>query len=187
MRKSVKWMVLLAGILIAASAVEASERRSERSRSLDGPKIELGSPSNQFTAVDFDAPPPAPGIGGSMPPAPMPATLHPVPEAGPPAVGGTPVPVPAGANLYPCVKYHHERKIAPCAVPMVVAVRDPCAKKDPCGCCEPPKCVMVQICVPPCGCPKVRCKADGAIVRYDYGHYVVSIVSHHGVVSVVYN
>jgi hypothetical protein len=46
---------------------------------------------------------------------------------------------------------------------------------------------MVEICVPPCGTPKITSKHDGAKVRYDYGKYAVNITSRHGVVVVNYD
>jgi hypothetical protein len=91
------------------------------------------------------------------------------------------------AMLYPCVRYKDRHHIAPCAVPMCVAVRDPCAPRDRCGCNGPPKCVLVEICVPPCGCAKITCRHDGTRVRYDYGKYAVNITSRHGVIVVHYD
>jgi hypothetical protein len=70
---------------------------------------------------------------------------------------------------------------------MVVAVQDPCAKYDPCGACGPPKCVLVEICVPPCGSPKVCTRHHGTKVRYDYGKYAVNITSRHGIIVVDYD
>ncbi len=122
----------------------------------------------------------------------QPAPLAPVPEASaakpspdaavvPPAV--EPQPAPQVVELYPCVVYRDERKIAPCAVPMIVAVPDPCAPKD---CCKP-RCVYVKICVPPCGCPKVRVYKVLKKVRYDYGRYAVDITWRRGRIRVDYD
>lgn len=168
--KRTMWILVIGGFLAAAAVLEAKERRSDPSRGRDGtrPDIQLAS------LTEYDTPPPAPGIGGSVPPGPISANAQPMPMS-------------SGMPLYDCVKYHDRHNIAPCAVPMVVAVKDPCAKKDACGCCAPPKCVMVKICVPNCGCPKVCCKHDGARVRYDYGKYAVNITSKHGVVVVDYD
>lgn len=89
--------------------------------------------------------------------------------------------------LYPCVRYKHTGDIAPCAVTKIVKIKDPCAPK-PCGCCAPPpRCVYVAICVPPCGCAKVRSHHNGSRVTYDYGKYEVKITSKHGVVTVSYD
>src|SRR5258708_35057822 len=107
-----------------------------------------------------------------------------------PAVGATPVPTQSVAiPLYHCVKYKDQRKIAPCAVPMIVMVKDPCAKCDRCNPCAAPQCVAVQICVPPCSTcpPKVCCKRGGEYVSYDFGKYRVEIRSKNGVVKVDYD
>lgn len=127
-------------------------------------------------------PEPAPVI------APTPMAAPGAPEAVAP--GGMPV-VTSGdpVTLYHCVRYKQERNIAPCAVPQVVFVKDPCAVCDPCNPCAAPACVAVQICVPPCTpCPpKVTCKRGGEYVKYDYGKYAVQITSRKGVVTVDYD
>jgi hypothetical protein len=98
-----------------------------------------------------------------------------------PEAGAQPVPVQGApvVTLYTNVRYKSERKIAPCAVPQIVMVKDPCAKCDPCNPCAAPQCVAVQICVPPCTpCPpKVVCRRGGEYVCYDYGKYRVEIRS----------
>ena len=107
-----------------------------------------------------------------------------------PVVGAVPVPMQSVAiPLYHCVKYKDQRKIAPCAVPMIVMVKDPCAKCDPCNPCAPAPCVAVQICVPPCSIcpPTVTCRRGGEYVRYDFGKYRVEIRSRKGVVKVDYD
>jgi hypothetical protein len=123
--------------------------------------------------------------------------LQPIPEAQPgtpmPAVGAEPVPATATVvTLYPNVRYKDERNIAPCAVPQIVMVKDPCPPVcDPCNpCATPPvQCVAVQICVPPCSpCPpKITCKRCGEYVKYDFGKYRVEIRSKKGCVTVDYD
>ena len=126
------------------------------------------------------------------------APLQPVPDAvssqpipsvsAMPVPGAAPVPVQSvGIPLYHCVKYKDQRKIAPCAVPMIVLVKDPCAKC--CDPCAPTPCVAVQICVPPCSTcpPKVVCRRNGEYVKYDFGKYRVEIRSRNGVVKVDYD
>ena len=81
--------------------------------------------------------------------------------------------------LYPCVKVEDCDEMAPCAEPLIVSVADPC---NPCCGCR-----YVQICVPKCGCPKIKCSKDGTRVRYDYGEYSVSIKSKRDVVEVEYH
>jgi hypothetical protein len=123
--------------------------------------------------------------------------LQPIPEvqpAGPmPAVGTEPIP--AGASvvtLYPNVRYKDEKNIAPCAIPQIVMVKDPCPVAcEPCNpCATPPvQCVAVQICVPSCSpCPpKITCKRCGEYVKYDFGKYRVEIRSKKGCVTVDYD
>jgi hypothetical protein len=119
---------------------------------------------------------------------PMPAPLSPVPEiqySGP--VGQMPVVTNSSAiTLFQCVKYRDTRNIAPCAVPIIVQVPDPCVPRDRCGC-TPRPCVFVEICVPSCGCPKVCVTRHGNKTRYDYGKYAVDIVSVNGRVVVDYD
>ena len=65
------------------------------------------------------------------------------------AAGGPPLLLAPAPALFPCVKYKDRHHIAACAVPMYVAVRDPCDRPRHVRCsCDTPKCVMVQICVP---------------------------------------
>ena len=95
-----------------------------------------------------------------------------------------------GVPLYRNVRYRDERRVHPCAVPMVVMVQDPCWRDDKCDPCDQPRCVAVQICVPPCSVcpPRVTCNRNGTHVRYDYGKYAVDIRSHrNGCVTVDYD
>lgn len=122
---------------------------------------------------------PIPEIGsvsGSL----MPGSLMP----GSPVPDSEPLPLFAGCELFDCVRYKNPRKVAPCAVEMIVAVRTPCGcKKDPCK-----PCVNVKICVPPCNtCPKVKIRKQGDKVIYDYGKYAVELTSKRGEVVVAYH
>ncbi|MBT6156859.1 MAG: hypothetical protein HOL01_18700 [Planctomycetaceae bacterium] len=100
-------------------------------------------------------------------------------------------PAPAGQpiGLYHRVKYEDLDNIHPCAVKMVVQVMDPCPPpRDPCSRCKPaPRFVLVEICVPRCGCKKVKVSRGGAKVEYDYGKYEIEIKSKKGVVVVNYD
>lgn len=97
-----------------------------------------------------------------------------------------PMPAPQPVELFQFVRVKDEKHIAPCAVPMIVQVKDPCYC-DPCNKCAV-KCVNVQICVPQCNCPpKVTCRKDGAYVKYDFGKYKVEITSRKGLVTVDYD
>ncbi len=123
--------------------------------------------------------------------------LQPIPEAtlagAAPVVGDQPIPVQGAAvTLYPKVRYKDAKNIAPCAVPQIVMVKDPCPPQcDPCNPCAIPetRCVAVQICVPPCSAcpPKITCRRGGEYVKYDFGKYRVEIRSKKGCVTVDYD
>ncbi|APZ92618.1 hypothetical protein [Fuerstiella marisgermanici] len=85
--------------------------------------------------------------------------------------------------LFTRVKYKDKKKAHPCAVTKIIRVNDPCACDD--GCCGP-KCVFIEICVPPCGCENVKCRRDGDRLRYDYGKYAVDIRVKKGYIVVDY-
>jgi hypothetical protein len=89
-------------------------------------------------------------------------------QTSPPAYGVSGQPL----ELYSNVKYRGERNIAPCAVPTIVQVADPCNRDR---CCK--TCVNVQICVPPCDPACVKVTRNGNKVRYDYGKYAVAVTS----------
>jgi len=133
--------------------------------------------------------PPAPGVEPDYQPIPQSATRYlqtePMPYS---QIEPLPAGVPGGVDfmeLYHRVKYEDKHNIHPCAVTKIVRVMDPCY--DPRACCEP-RCVYVQICVPPCGCPpKIKVSRRGRKVKYDYGEYEVELVSKKGTVYVDYD
>ncbi len=214
--KRIMGTVLIAGFLVVTADLKAAERRFDRVKSMDGPQPEvvLTTGPQLFAVSDFGSPPPAPsenpvfqapangpvlgpptGDAASVPPAPLPPVALPgSPSALPPpeaasgfvAAGGPPLQLAPAPALFRKVKYKDRRHIAPGAVPMYVAVRDPCERHER-GLCGPPKCVLVEICVPPYGMPKITSRHDGTRVRYDYGEYAVNITSKHGVVVVNYD
>lgn len=98
--------------------------------------------------------------------------LMPIPEIPYGVVESQPYVESCAVPLYTNVKVKDLREMAPCAVPKIIAVKDPCACDN--GCCPPP-CVYIQICVPPCGCELVSCKRDGDRIRYDYGKYAIDV------------
>ena len=103
----------------------------------------------------------------------------PVPDAaGGEAIVGPGVPTSEPIELYACVKVEDRDNIHPCAVPMIIAIADPC---NPC-CCR-----YIQICVPPCGCPQIKVKKHSREVEYDYGSYEVEIKSKNGILYVDYD
>ena len=104
-------------------------------------------PLNQYTPGPYSVQSPSPAPSGYV-------------------VSGAPV------EIYQNVKYRGQRNIAPCAVPTVIQVPDPCNKD---ACCK--TCVNVQVCVPPCEPHKVKVTRDGNKVHYDYGKYAVTVRS----------
>ena len=73
----------------------------------------------------------------------------------------------------------------PCAVPIIVQVLNPSACDHPCNCCGP-RCVAIQICVPPCACKRVKSRWGGRRVEYDYGDYEVDVRVKDGYIEVDY-
>jgi hypothetical protein len=87
-------------------------------------------------------------------------------------------PVYAGPALFTKVKVRDERKIHPCAVPVVVSAPDPCN----------PRCqVCVEVCVPPCTPAQVSCRRCGEKIIYDFGKYEVELTARRGRVVVDYD
>lgn len=105
--------------------------------------------------------------------------IEPRPELVP--VPYTPAPT---VELYRNVRYRDERKISPCAVPMIVMVPDPCI--DRCDPCVERRCVAVKVCVPDCE-PCIKVSRDGYRVKYDFGKYAVTLTSARGRVLVDYD
>jgi hypothetical protein len=157
MKKLTRFVCAVVGVLTASAAF-----------AIEGPQLTAQAPLQPVPDAVSSQPIPS-------------ASAMPVPGAAPVSVQSVGIP------LYHCVKYKDERKIAPCAVPMIVLVKDPCAKC--CDPCAPTPCVAVQICVPPCSAcpPKVVCRRHGEYVKYDFGKYRVEIRSRNGVVKVDYD
>jgi len=108
---------------------------------------------------------PLPSPSYSPPPAQAPVIVAPAPTA----PEHTAVPVQQLQTALPMaqnVRVRQGWKAHPCAVPMYVAVQDPC---NPC--CQ----VCVEICVPPCAVADIRCTRRGHGVVYDFGKYEVEI------------
>lgn len=100
----------------------------------------------------------------------------PVPDA--PAAEGAAPAAAAPITLYACVKVDDADEIHPCAEKTIVSVADPC---NPC-CCR-----YVEICVPPCGCPRIKASKCGTRVTYYYGEYKVELKSKRDYVEVEYH
>ena len=165
-----KMLFLSLSVALMATAVGAAEGRAVRSALSLAPI--LAGQVNDIALPPQLSPVPDPGYApsGQLPlnqysPNPYSA----VPSVGVPsgyAISGGPV------EIYQNVKYRAVRNIAPCAVPTVIQVPDPCNKD---ACCK--TCVNVQVCVPPCEPHKVKITRDGKNVRYDYGKYAVNVRS----------
>ena len=77
-------------------------------------------------------------------------------------------------------------RIAPNAVPVIVAVRNPhLGRYRSRGCIE--SLVYVEVLVPPCPPQRVRVSPCRTKVRLDFGKYEVNIVSRNGFVDIDYN
>lgn len=90
----------------------------------------------------------------------------------------TPMTVTPTLVLYSNVRVKDTKNIAPCAIPRIVQVADPC---------NPGCLVNVEVCVPPCACECVKVSRCGTKVKLDYGKYEVEITSRRGQVVVDYD
>lgn len=139
--------------------------------------VEAKQPGAAYGGPSFGQIPPVPGQEGTV--------LHPMAD---PAYDGTTYSVVSpdaayvtspSVALFECVNYRREKDIAPCAVPKIVSVQDPC---NPC------QCVCVKICVPPCSCgEEIKVRRGGSKVIYDYGKYSVEITSSRRGITVTYH
>lgn len=84
--------------------------------------------------------------------------------------------------LATCVRVEDECNIAPNAVPVVVAVKDPNACAH-----NPNAMVFVEVCVPPCPPEKVRISPCRTRVTMCFGQYEVDIKSRNGMILVDYD
>lgn len=105
--------------------------------------------------------------------------LQPIPAVPGTVIHGAPV------ELFHRVKYKDHDEMAPCAIPRIISVKDPCACSHACDCCGP-KCVMIKICVPPCACERVKVSRNGNRIKYDYGEYEVDVRVKKGYIEVDY-
>ena len=103
-----------------------------------------------------------------------------------PAGGPLPIGPDGGVPLYTNIKIDDPDNIAPCAVPKIVQVLDPCPRNDGCGSCGP-QCVFVQIFVPPGQCERVSVSRNGHKVKYKYDDYQVEVESKKGYIEVDYD
>ena len=177
---------LLASTAVSSAAeptflqkIRASANKSYRIASKPIPRLFRKSSTSRRIAFEVPPVPAAEGGTGAPELVVPPGKLEPMPTGPDGVVGAV-----ESVTLFPCVKYEDLDNVHPCAVKKIVAVKDPCY--DPCSC-KGPGCVYVQICVPPCGCPRVKVTRSGRKVKYDYGQYEVTLKSRRGVVYVDYD
>ena len=176
---------IVAGCLLTLSAANALAGDflffKSKSRSLHTTDVQFAS------QPPLEGPPPAPAAAVDpasplllqAPSAPLhgrPGFVAPAPMVGPDNAGALPV--------FHRVKYEDTDEMHPCAVPTLVAVPDPCT--DSCDCAGP-RCVYVQVCVPPHCEPRVKYSRGGREIRYEYGEYEIKIESKRGFVTVEYD
>jgi hypothetical protein len=149
------------------------------------PALVLAAAMNWAMAQESEPLPPPPkprpapaGQGALPPPPPAPPVVRERVPYGSFIEGAVP--------LYSRVRVKDCDDIAPGAVPMIVAVRDPNLCRKPCKCC-PERSVFVQVLVPPCPLRKVDVGSRGTVVELNYGKYEVNIISRKGVVTVEYD
>jgi hypothetical protein len=187
MKKLIIFPIALAMLSLTGNGSQAgfldglfgSETTTKNPKSYGRIVWQQNGPKDARIALASYQPPPAPAI--QLAPG---EYIVPTPEGhGPVAPASRPL------GLYHRVKYEDLDNIHPCAVKMVVQVMDPCPPpRDPCSCCKPaPRFVLVEICVPPCGCKRVKISRGGAKVEYDYGKYEIEIKSKKGVIVVNYD
>ncbi|HUG90574.1 MAG TPA: hypothetical protein VML55_07065 [Planctomycetaceae bacterium] len=196
MRRLIAWLVL-AGL--AAGTVHSAEagwlffKRSERNQRTDtrldrperlgeGPRLLSQSSASSDRA--FVPIPPAPSAEPGVPAARAEWPLIPEPMPLIPGSAGSLPPSPI--ELFRHVKYDDTDEAHPCGVMRLVAVKDPRSCRRACDCCVT-RLVLVEVCVPPSGSPKVKVSRDGRKVELDYGKYEIEIESKKGYVEVEYD
>ncbi len=167
MRKT--FFVLMAGLSMAATFANGESLRT-RARLISRTQVENTDPSAAVLRVT-EAYGPRVGYESQPTPADLPPMASPAPVISVPLSAPENVVVQAqtlhvAPAVYHNVKVRQARKAHPCAVPMQVAVPDPC---NPC--CQ----VCVEVCVPPCAVADIRCVRRGTGVVYDFGKYEVEI------------
>jgi len=119
--------------------------------------------------------------------------IMPLPDPGyvpaTPQMYGQPLPVTTAihpaAPVCTKVKYVDLDEMHPCATTKLIRVMNPCYDPcDRCGC--QPECVTIKICVPPCGCERIKVRSKGKRVCYDYGKYEVDVRVKNGYIEVDY-
>jgi len=170
MRKSL--FVLMTGLTLVANVANGG-LFNLRAR-LVGREVENADPATDVLRVTegyrgriaYEPQPTPADLPPMASPTPMPAPIVIAPQSTPENVAVPVQTLHVAPALYQNVKVRQGWKAHPCAVPMQVAVTDPC---NPC--CQ----VCVEICVPPCAVADIRCTRRGNGVVYDFGKYEVEI------------
>ena len=139
--------------------------------------VTIGRPGSSFHVSFGTQAPPVP----SIPVLPPPVSFH--QNVLPHQIGEiVRCPVP----LEPHVVIKDACEVAPGAVPVVIAVRDPhLGRYGSRGCVE--RLVYVEVLVPPCPVQRIRVSPCRTKVRLDYGRYEVDIVSRNDCVVIEYD
>jgi len=126
-----------------------------------------------------EPPKPPPSAKLQPSPEPVPARGLPAPPEGQLTLGSI---VSNTVELYPHVRVKDPTHVAPGALSVVVAVRDPNpCRKDAAGI------VFVQACVPTCPMCRLHVNKYGTHLKLDYGKYKIHFHSRDGVVTVNYD
>ena len=138
--------------------------------------LSFGTAPVVATVPAYHAVPPQPDV---LTTAPAPQQLHHLPHhLG--EIMTCPVP------LETCVCIKDADEIAPTAIPVAVAVRDPHL-----GLFGSRRCVealvYVEVLVPPCSLQRLRVSPWRTKIRLDYGHHAIDIISRNGVARIDYD
>lgn len=87
--------------------------------------------------------------------------------------------------LATCIRVEDSHRIAPNAVPIIVAVRDPHLPPHHTGCQE--QLVYVQVYVPPCPLQRLTVSPCRTRIKMDFGHHEVDIRSCNGLIVIDYD
>ncbi|MCA9035624.1 MAG: hypothetical protein KDA91_10860 [Planctomycetaceae bacterium] len=89
--------------------------------------------------------------------------------------------------LETCVKVEDLHNIAPNAVPVVVAVRDPHMSPWTAGCIEPDRIVFVEVMAPPCPLKSLKISPCRTRIEMKFGDYEIDIRSTNDVIVIDYD
>ncbi|MCA9049158.1 MAG: hypothetical protein KDA89_10550 [Planctomycetaceae bacterium] len=164
------------------SAVSPTGHRYNASSRI--PRLNVGSATRTSFSVTFGNSPVAVATPGPLVVPPAPVVVPPVPVL--PAAHRIGEIVTCHVALEPCVEVRDMHRVAPGAVPTVIAVKDPHQGRFT-NQTQPNQIVFVQVLAPPCPPQRVWVSRCGTKVRLDFGRYEIDLVSRNGVVVVDYD